>query len=543
MSDVARYIHNDKGEVTEVIYPSGIEVKAVYGPEDLERIGFDYERDLGAPGTYPFTRNNFALGYRCREWTTRQYAGFGTPKETNERWLMLLGAGQTGLNVAFDLPTQMGLDSDDPRAAGEVGRVGMAIDSLRDFEIAFRGIDMHKVGTGLTINAVASIMMAMYGAVAEKYGFDTAKISCTPQNDIIKEVLGRGAWIYDLDAAVKLIGDTIEYAITAQPRTYPTSICGYHIRESGANSAQEMAYAFLIANTYIDEVVRRGYDAKQFAGRISYNLNIYGNLWEQVAKFRAGRKVWARNLRERYGIEKPSDLMLKGLFAGGGSGLMKAEPENNIMRGAFYGLAAALSGAQSTALCSFDEAYAIPSPRSALLSLRTLQIIMEEVGLRDTVDPLAGSYFIETITHEMEEKILEEMADIEARGGMLENVKSGYVGRKLARQAYEWEMGIERGELIKVGVNKYTTAREEEVQLHEYDESWQATQIANLQEVRRTRDDKLVAERLKALADVARSGQNVMPALKEACLAYCTVGEMSDVFLEVFGPYKEPNVV
>jgi len=543
MSDVARYIHNDKGEVTEVIYPSGIEVKAVYGPQDLERIGFDYERDLGEPGTYPFTRNNFALGYRSREWTTRQYAGFGTPKETNERWKMLLGAGQTGLNVAFDLPTQMGLDSDDPRAAGEVGRVGMAIDSLRDFEIAFEGIDMHRVGTGLTINAVASIMMAMYEAVAEKYGFDTAKISCTPQNDIIKEVLGRGAWIYDLDAAVRLIGDTIEYAITAQPRTYPTSICGYHIRESGANSAQEMAYAFLIANTYIDEVVKRGYDARQFAGRISYNLNIYGNLWEQVAKFRAGRKVWARNLRERYGIEKPSDLMLKGLFAGGGSGLMKAEPENNIMRGAFYGLAAALSGAQSTALCSFDEAYSIPSPRSALLSLRTLQIIMEEVGLRDTVDPLAGSYFIETITHEMEEKILAEMKEIEDRGGMLENVKSGYVGRKLARQAYEWEMGIERGELIKVGVNKYATAREEEVQLHEYDESWQVTQIANLKDVRRTRDDKLVAERLRALADVARSGRNVMPALKEACLAYATVGEMSDVFLEVFGPYKEPNVV
>ncbi len=543
MSDVARYIKNEKGEVVQVIYPSGIEVKAVYGPEDLERIGFDYERDLGAPGSYPFTRNNFPLGYRSREWTTRQYAGFGTPKETNERWKLLLGAGQTGLNVAFDLPTQMGLDSDDPRASGEVGRVGMAIDSLRDFEIAFEGIDMHRVGTGLTINAVASIMMAMYEAVAEKYGFDTGKISCTPQNDIIKEVLGRGAWIYDLDAAVRLIGDTIEYAITAQPRTYPTSICGYHIRESGANSAQEMAYAFLIANTYIDEVVKRGYDARQFAGRISFNLNIYGNLWEQVAKFRAGRKVWARNLHERYGVEKPSDLMLKGLFAGGGSGLMKAEPENNIMRGAFYGLAAALSGAQSTALCSFDEAYSIPTPRSALLSLRTLQIIMEEVGLRDTVDPLAGSYFIETITKEMEEKILQEMAEIEERGGMLECVKNGYVGRKLARQAYEWEMGIQRGELIKVGVNKYATAREEEVQLHEYDESWQETQIANLKEVRRTRDDKLVAERLKALADVARSGKNVMPALKEACLAYCTVGEMSDVFLEVFGPYKEPQVI
>jgi methylmalonyl-CoA mutase N-terminal domain/subunit len=543
MPDVARYVTDEKGRVTNVIYPSGIEIKECYGPEDLEAIGFDYEKDLGRPGAFPFTRNNFAGGYRSREWTTRQYAGFGTPKETNERWLMLLSAGQTGLNVAFDLPTQMGLDSDDPRAAGEVGRVGMAIDSLRDFEIAFNGIDMHKVGTGLTINAVASIMMAMYEAVAEKYGFDTSKISCTPQNDIIKEVLGRGAWLYDLDAAVKLIGDTIEYAVTAQPRTYPTSVCGYHIRESGATPAQEMAYAFLIANSYIDEVAKRGYDPNLFAGRISYNLNIYGNLWEQVAKFRAGRKVWATNLREKYGIEKDKDLMLKGLFAGGGSGLMKAEPENNIMRGAFYGLAAALSGAQSTALCSFDEAYSIPTPRSALLSLRTLQIIMEEVGLRDTVDPLAGSYFIETITKQMEEKIWAEMAEIEDRGGMVESVKDGYVGRKLARQAFEWEMGIERGELIKVGVNKYVTAQEEDVELHEYNEEWQTSQIANLKEVRRERDDKLVAEKLKALEGAATEGKNVMPYLKECCLAYCTVGEMSDVFLDVFGPYQDPIVI
>jgi methylmalonyl-CoA mutase N-terminal domain/subunit len=543
MPDVARYTRDQKDRITKVVYPSGIEIKAKYGPEDLERIGFEYEKDLGEPGTFPFTRNNFAEGYRSREWTTRQYAGFGMPKDTNERWKFLIANGQTGLNVAFDLPTQMGIDSDDPRAAGEVGRVGMAIDSLRDFEIAFDGIDLHKVGTGLTINAVASIMMAMYEAVAEKYGFDTGKISCTPQNDIIKEVLGRGAWIYNLDDAVKLIGDTIEYAITAQPRTYPVSVCGYHIRESGATSAQEMAYAFLIANTYIDEVVRRGYDANQFAGRISYNLNIYGNMWEQVAKFRAGRKVWATNLRERYGITKDSDLMLKGLFAGGGSGLMKAEPENNIMRGAFYGLAAALSGAQSTALCSFDEAYSIPTERSALLGLRTLQIIMEEVGLRDTVDPLAGSYFIETITKQMEEKILEEMKEIEERGGMLASVKDGHVGRKLARQAYEWEMGIEHGELIKVGVNKYVTGREEEVQLHEYNEAWQVDQIAALTEVKRTRDSKLVSERLKALTAAAKEGTNVMPALKECCLAYCTVGEMSDVFLDVFGPYLEPNVI
>ena len=396
--DVARYIKNEKDVVEDVILSSGIHVKPKYGPEDLEEIGFDYAADLGEPGEYPFTRNLFAEGYRTREWTTRQYTGFGTPRETNERFRMMIDHGQTGLNVAFDLPTQMGLDSDHPLAFGEVGRVGMAVDSLRDFEVAFAGIDLHRVGAGLTINAVASIMLAMYQAVAEKLGFDRTKISATPQNDILKEVIGRGAWIYALEPAVKLIGDTIEYSMTTMPRTNPVSVCGYHIRESGATPAQEMAYAFLIANAYIDEVAKRGYEPEEFVGRFSFNFNIFGNLWEQVAKFRAGRKVWAHNLSDKYGVKNPKNLWLRGLFAGGGSGLTKAEPENNIMRGAFYGLAAALSGAQSTALCSFDEAFTIPTPRSALLSLRTLQILMDEVGMRDTVDPLAGSYFIETLT-------------------------------------------------------------------------------------------------------------------------------------------------
>ena len=414
--DVARYIKDEKDAVTDVILSSGIHVKECYGPEDLDAVGFDPATDLGEPGSFPFTRNIFAGGYRSREWTTRQYTGFGTPKETNERFRLMIDHGQTGLNVAFDLPTQMGLDSDHPLAQGEVGRVGMAVDSLRDFEVAFAGIDLHKVGAGLTINAVASIMLAMYQAAAEKAGFDRTKISATPQNDILKEVIGRGAWIYPIDPAVKLIGDTIEYSITAMPRTNPVSVCGYHIRESGATPAQEMAYAFLIANAYIEEVVARGYAAEDFVGRFSFNLNIFGNLWEQVAKFRAGRKVWARNLRDKYDVKNPKNQMLRGLFAGGGSGLTKAEPENNIMRGAYFALAAALSGAQTTALCSFDEAYGIPTERSALLSLRTCQLLMEEVGMRDTVDPLAGSYFIETLTKQMEEKIEEEMAEIEEAG-------------------------------------------------------------------------------------------------------------------------------
>lgn len=540
--DVARYVKDKEDRIQEVILSSGIPVKAKYGPEDLEAAGFDYARDLGEPGEYPFTRNLFAEGYRSREWTTRQYTGFGTPRETNERFQLMISHGQTGLNVAFDLPTQMGLDSDHPMAEGEVGRVGMAVDSLRDFEVAFAGIDLHRVGAGLTINAVASIMLAMYQAVGEKLGFDRTRISATPQNDILKEVIGRGAWIYALDPAVKLIGDTIEYAIEAMPRTNPVSICGYHIRESGATPAQEMAYAFGIANAYIDEVVRRGYHPDQFVGRFSFNLNIFGNLWEQVAKFRAGRKVWAQNLKEKYGVKNPRNLWLRGLFAGGGSGLTKAEPENNIIRGAYYALAAALSGAQTTALCSFDEAYTIPTPRSALLSLRTCQILMEEVGMRDTVDPLAGSYFIETLTKQMEEKIREEMEDIEARGGMLACVKDGYVQRKVSRQAFEFEAALERGELVKVGVNKYATEGQHEVDLHEYNEAWAEEKIIDLRELKRTRDAAASAAALKALEQAAREGRNVMPTLVECCRAYATVGEMSDVFRQVYGEFQEPKI-
>jgi len=540
--DVARYIKNEKGQIEDVILSSGIHVKTKYGPEDLEAIGFDYATDLGEPGEFPYTRNNFSTGYRTREWTTRQYTGFGTAKETNERFRLMIDHGQTGLNVAFDLPTQMGLDSDHPLAMGEVGRVGMAVDSLRDFETAFAGIDLHKVGAGLTINAVASIMLAMYQAVAEKLGFDRTRISATPQNDIIKEVIGRGAWIYPLEPAIRMIGDTIEYSMTVMPRANPVSVCGYHIRESGATPAQEMAYAFCIANAYIDEVAKRGYEPEEFVGRFSFNLNIFGNMWEQVAKFRAGRKVWATNLRDTYGVKDPKNLMLRGLFAGGGSGLTKAEPENNIMRGAYYGLAAALSGAQSTALCSFDEAYAIPTERSALLSLRTLQILMDEVGLRDTVDPLAGSYFMETLTKQMEEKIWEEMRDVEAHGGIVKAVSQGYVPRKLAWQAYEFERDVQRGELIKVGVNKYVTSEEEEVELHEYNEEWAECQLNDLAELKRTRDGAVVAATLKVLEGVAQKGENVMPALVECCKAYATVGEMADVFRDVYGLYKEPNI-
>jgi methylmalonyl-CoA mutase N-terminal domain/subunit len=539
---VAKYTKDAKDQITDVTLQSGIHVKPVYGPEDLERIGFSYEKDLADPGRYPFTRGIHPLGFRSRAWTTRQYTGFGTPAETNERFKLMISHGQTGLNVAFDLPTQMGYDSDDPMAEGEVGRVGMAVDSLRDFEVAFKEIDLPRIGSGLTINAVASVMLAMYQAVAEKFGYSPAVISATPQNDILKEMIGRGSWIFPVEPAVKLIGDTIEYSMNVLPRTNPVSVCGYHIRESGATPAQEIACAILIANAYIDNVLARGYEADAFVGRFSFNLNVFGNLWEQVAKFRAARKLWARNLKEKYAVKKESNMYLRGLFGGGGYGLTKAQPENNIMRGAYYALAAALSGAQTIALCSYDEAYTIPTPHSAIISLRTLQLLMDEIGLRDTVDPLAGSYFIETLTKEMEEKIEEEMARIEGVGGIVQAVATGYIQRLVAAQAYEFEKGIQSGELLKVGVNIYTEGESKDVELHEYNLESAERQIEDLKEVRRARSSRDVAKSLSALEGAAKEGKNVMPFLVECCKAYATVGEMTAVFRNIFGEFDEPSL-
>jgi methylmalonyl-CoA mutase N-terminal domain/subunit len=539
---VATYKKDEKDAIKEVRLQSGITVKPCYTPQDLEKAGFDYEKDLGIPGEFPFTRSLHPLGYRSRNWTTRQYTGFGTPEETNERFKLMISHGQTGLNVAFDLPTQMGYDSDDPMSEGEVGRVGMAVDSLRDFEIAFKDIQLNRIGSGLTINAVASIMLAMYQSMAEISGYKKDEISATPQNDILKEIVGRGAWVYPVIPAVRLIGDTIEYAMKELPRCNPVSVCGYHIRESGCTPAQEIAYAFMIAFSYIDNVVARGYHAEEFVGRFSFNLNIFGNLWETVAKFRAARKLWATLLRKKYQVKNNKALFLRGIFGGGGSGMTKQQPENNIMRGAYYALAAALSGAQTTALCSFDEAYTIPTERAALLSLRTFQILMDEIGLRDTVDPLAGSYFLETLTKEMEIKILEEMETIEKLGGMVEAVSSGYIQREVSRQAYEYEKKLQEGKVTKVGVNKYTEGVDMEVELHEYDEKWAYQQIERLNALKKDRHNRAVLDSLKSLEKAAKDQKNIMPYLVDCCKHYATLGEMAYVFRDVFGEYREPNI-
>lgn len=531
----------DGEEIKEAVLESGIKVKPVYGPEDLKN--WSYEQDLASPGEYPYTRGIHAQMYRKRPWTIRQYAGFGTPEETNERFKFLIANGQTGLNVAFDLPTQLGLDSDDPRAEGEIGRVGMAVDTLRDFEIAFQGIKLDSIGSSLTINAVASIALAMYQAVAEKYGFSLAKISATPQNDILKEMVGRGMWIFPVEPSIKLIGDTIEYSSKVMPRTYPVSVCGYHIRESGANPAQEIAYAFEIAITYIDHVLARGLNIDDFVGRISFNFDIYGNFFEQIAKFRAARRLWARTIKERYGAKSERSLQFRMLAGGGGAGLTKQQPENNIVRGAYYGLISALSGTQTQALCSFDEAYTIPSEKAALISLMTNHILLEEMGLRDTVDPLGGSYYVEALTNQMEDEIRKEMARVEQMGGMAQAVATGYVQREVARQAYLQEKAIQDGTIVKVGVNKYMVDEDEkDIELHEYDGGIAEEQVAKLKAVKRERDNRAVAESLNALKTAGKNNKNVMPYLVEAVKAYATVGEMTDVLKEVYGEFKEPSI-
>ena len=538
---VATYIKNERGEIEEVTLQSGVKVKPVYGPEDLADL--KYERDLGNPGEYPFTRGIHPGMYRTRPWTMRQYAGFGTPHETNKRFKLLIAHGQTGLNVAFDLPTQLGLDSDDPLAEGEVGRVGMAVDTLRDFEIAFADIPLDRIGSGLTINAVASVILAMYQATAEKYGFALDKISATPQNDILKEMVGRGNWIFPVEPSIRLIGDTMEYSAKVMPRTNPVSVCGYHMRESGCTPAQEIAYAFEIAMTYIDHVLQRGLDIDEFAPRISFNLDIFGNIFEQVAKFRAARRLWAQLLKERYKAKNPRSMWLRGLFGGGGGGLTKEQPLNNIVRGAYYALISALSGTQTMALCSYDEAYTIPTPQAAIISLRTMQILLEEMGLRDTVDPLGGSYYIESLTNQMGERITEEMKKVEEMGGMAHAVEMGYIQREVAKQAYLYERALQEGKVHKVGVNIYPEEEaEEEVQLHEYNPAAAEVQIKSLDEVRRTRDQGKVARSLRDLEKAAKRGENVMPSLLESVKAYATLGEMTRVFKEVYGEFKEPSI-
>jgi methylmalonyl-CoA mutase N-terminal domain/subunit len=533
---------NDRAAPTvkAVFNESGVEVRPLYTAADVEASGG--LAMLGEPGRYPFTRGIHPLMYRKQPWTMRQYAGFGNPRETNQRFKYLIANGQTGLNVAFDLPTQIGLDSDDPLAEGEVGRVGMAIDTLRDMEVAFDGIDLDQITVSLTINGAAAILIAMYLAMAEKRGYDVAKLRGTAQNDILKEFIGRGTWIFPVRPSIRLVGDTIEYCAKHAPKYSPVSVCGYHIRESGATPAQEMAFAFCIARAYADEVIARGLAVDEIAGRLSYNFNIFGNLFEQVAKFRAGRSLWAKIMKEQYQARDPGSMWLRMIAGGGGGGLTFEQPEVNIVRGAYYALISALSGAQTMALCSYDEAYTIPTEYSARLSLRTMQLLIEEMGLTETVDPLGGSFYVETLTNEMRASMEAIMAETDARGGIVQLVSEGAIQAQVSAQAYQRQRDIDSGAFRKVGVNCYRNEHEDAhpVEFHPYNEEDARTQVEALRQVRSERDAARVRSALAALRADAQEGRNVMPALVQAVKAYASVGEMTQELVAVFGRYREP---
>ena len=529
-----------KPELRPVVNESGIEIKPLYTAEDVERNGGS--GFLGKPGEYPFVRGIHPLMYRHRPFTMRQYTGFGNPVQTNQRFKYLIANGQTGLNVAFDLPTQIGLDSDDPLAYGEVGRVGMAVDSLRDFEIAFDGIDLDKITVSLTVNGAAPQLIAMFLAMGEKRGYDAKRLRGTAQNDILKEFIGRGTWIYPVRPSIRLVGDTIEFCAAAAPKYSPVSVCGYHIRESGANPVQEMAYAFCIARAYADEALKRGLGIDEFAGRLSFNFNIFGSIFEQVAKFRAARGLWAKIMREQYGAKDPGSMWMRMIAGGGGGGLTFEQPEVNIVRGAYYALISALSGAQTMALCCFDEAYTIPSEYAQRISLRTMQLLTEEMGLADTVDPLAGSYYVETLTNQMRQKMEETMAEVDRQGGIVKLVEDGAVQSQVSAQAYAMQKDIESGKFHKVGVNCYRVKEEEEheVQMHPYSEQDTQMQIDGLNRIRAERDNAKVKAALARLAADARAERNVMPAIMDAVKAYASVGEITRELAGVYGRYQEP---
>jgi methylmalonyl-CoA mutase N-terminal domain/subunit len=533
----------DKGAApAPVVLESGLEVKPLYEAHDVEASGgFS---GIGRPGEYPFTRGIHSLMYRKRPFTMRQYAGFGNPEQTRERFHYLIERGQTGLNVAFDLPTQIGLDSDDPAAAGEVGRVGMAVDTLADMETAFEGIDLERITVSLTINGAATTIMAMYFALAEKRGLDLKLLRGTAQNDILKEFVARNTWIFPVEPSVKLVGDTIEYCAHHLPKYSPVSVCGYHIREAGANPVQEMAYAFLIARAYIDHSLKRGLSVDDFASRLSFNFDIFGNFFEQIAKFRAGRRLWARIVREEYGAQNPKSSWLRMIAGGGGGGLTVEQPENNIARGAYYALISALSGTQTMALCTHDEAYTIPTEKAARVALRSMQLLTTEMGLADTVDPLGGSYYVETLTNQMETAIRREMDEIAQASGIVEAIAQGEVQSRVARQAYAYEKGLQQGTIKKVGRNCFVEEEEERaVQFHPYDEDGARFRVQKLRDTRAARDNDRLTVTLQALKQAAQQGTNVMPATIEAVKAYATVGEIANVLKEVYGEFQEPAII
>jgi methylmalonyl-CoA mutase N-terminal domain/subunit len=496
-------------------------------------------RDVGYPGRYPFTRGPQPTMYRGRLWTMRQFAGFGTPKDTNARFKYLLSHGMTGLSTAFDMPALMGYDADHPMSRGEVGKEGVAVSSLRDFEILFDGIPLGDVTTSMTINATAPIALAMYVAVAEGNGVPRAKLGGTLQNDMLKEYIAQKEWMIPPGPAVKLNCDVIEFCAKEMPRWNPVSISGYHIREAGATALQEMAFTLADGIEYVQECVDRGLHVDAFAPRLSFFWDVHVDLFEEVAKFRAARRIWARTMKERFGAKRKESLLLRTHAQTAGVSLTAQQPYNNVVRTALQALAAVLGGTQSLHTNSLDETYALPTEEAVTIALRTQQIIAFESGVDRVIDPLAGSWYVEWLTDEMERRALDHIRRIDEMGGMLRAVEEGYPQREIAESAYRWQREIEAGDRTVVGVNAFRLDEAEPIPILKIDETVAREQVERLRALRSERSAPAVAEALSALERASREGANVMPPVIAAVKAYATLGEISDVFRKVFGVYRE----
>jgi len=516
---------------------SGKKIDTLYTPLDLKN--FDYTEELGFPGEYPFTRGIHPTMYHGRLWTMRQFSGFGTAEQTNQRYKYLLNHGTTGLSVAFHLPTLMGMDSDHPLAKGEIGKCGVAIDSLADMEILFDGIPLDKISTSMTINPPAAVLWAMYIAVAEKQGVSSDVISGTIQNDMLKEYIAQKTFVFPPEPSMKLIVDTFEYGTTAVPRWNTISISGYHIREAGSTAVQELAFTLRDGIEYVEWALKRGLEIDEFAPRLSFFFNAHNDFFEEIAKFRAARRIWARAMKERFGAKNPRSWLLRFHTQTSGVSLMAQQPYNNVIRVALQALSAVLGGTQSLHTNSLDETYALPSEKAVTIALRTQQIIAHESGVTNTIDPLGGSYFVEKLTREMEEEAMDYIQKIDDMGGMVKAIELGFPQKEITNSAYWYQKAVEKKEKIIVGVNAFEKDHEP-ISLLEIDDSVAKQHLARLEEVKKTRNSTQVLQDLSDLKNAAEDEVNLMPFILKCVKSYATLGEIIETLKEVFGEYEEP---
>ncbi len=531
------------GRTREIIFTtvSGQPIEMLYTPEDLKST--EFTRDIGFPGEFPYTRGIHPTMYRGKLWTMRQFAGFGTPEDTNERYHYLLEHGQNGLSVAFDLPTLMGRDADDPQSEGEVGICGVAVSSLADMEVLFKGINLGEISTSMTINAPAAMVMAFYLAVAEKQGVDFKKLRGTIQADILKEYIAQKEWIYPPEPSMKLIIDMFEYTNKHVPQWNPISVSGYHIREAGSTAAQELAFTLADGFAYVEAGMARGLDIDEFVPRISFFFNSHIDFFEEIAKYRAARRIWAKRLRGKYGAKNPKSWMLRFHTQTAGCSLTAQQPENNIVRTAFEALAGVLGGTQSLHTNSMDETLALPSEKAAKIALRTQQIIAYETGVANTIDPLAGSYFIEALTNKMEQEAEQYFEKIDTLGGVIPAIEAGFFQREIAEAAYRYQRELDAKDKIIVGVNEFEETGEKiEIPILEISPDVEIKQRKRLADVRQSRNQQEVERTLEELSRTAGNGQNLMPGLLACTRAYATLGEMCNALAEVYGIYEEPAV-